>query len=82
VAWAPSGVWLATCDDDGQVFIWDCRAIDRPTLKARLETGKSNLRLLHWNADQRRLLALAQSGECLLWHTSEFGIEPWKPLIP
>jgi len=68
IAFFPGGKKLATCSDDGKVFLWDPDNANSPPMAMKLpKSGKENFRSLTTTSDGSLLIAGTLSGNLFLW---------------
>lgn len=71
---SPSGYYIASGDESGQVKIWDTSirdGFDQPVVKSEFQILGGPIRSIAWDADSSRVIAVGQGkdkfGHCFTW---------------
>lgn len=73
---SPSGNYIASGDESGQVKIWDSSVFgkdgfDQPTVKSEFQILSGPIKSIAWDADNSRVIAVGQGkdkfGHCFTW---------------
>lgn len=72
-SFSPSGNWVASGDEHGNVFVWDATGLlfEQPKVKSEFQVLGGPIRLIAWDGDGQRLIAVGSGkdkfGHCFSW---------------